>query len=74
MSSFRKFRRKFRSVDKYGIIEYKNEKELLHNEDGPAVIYTDGHVEYWINGEYYSIKENWKNEILRLRLQRIKDL
>lgn len=33
----------------------------IHNENGPAVIHSDGRKEYWINGK--EIKERfWKNE------------
>jgi hypothetical protein len=30
----------------------------LHREDGPAVIYDDGLLEWWLNGKYYD-KEEW---------------
>ena len=37
-------------VDKYGNkFHYKD--DILHNEDGPAVIYVNGALEYWIEGE-----------------------
>ena len=37
-------------VNEYGIIKwYQNGK--LHRLDGPAIEYTNGDVEYWINGE-----------------------
>jgi hypothetical protein len=45
---------------------------MLHREDGPAVEYADGEVEYWVNGRLHredgpakeysdGIKEYWVN-------------
>lgn len=35
------------------IKEYRNEYHERHREDGPAVIYSNGLVEYWQNGELH---------------------
>jgi hypothetical protein len=50
---------------------YKNGKR--HREDGPARIFSDDDVEYWLNGKEYS-KEEYEQEILKMRLKRILDL
>ena len=44
-----------------------------HREDGPAVEYSSGHIEYFLNDNYYT-KEEWEKEILKRKLERIKDL
>ena len=46
--------RSFRKVDSYGTIRYTNEKGLYHREDGPAIEYSSGNVEYYLNGKDYS--------------------
>ena len=61
------------TVDSYGTIQYKNEKGLLHREDGPAVEFLDGDNWYYLNGINYS-KNEWEKEILKLKIIRIKDL
>jgi hypothetical protein len=32
-------------------IEFRNDKGELHNDDGPAIVYFNGGVEYWENGQ-----------------------
>ena len=44
-----------------------------HREDGPAVVFSDGYVEYWLKDRSYS-KEEWETEVIKLKLNRIKDL
>lgn len=34
-------------------IRYRNNKDEYHREDGPAAIYMNGHVEWWVNGVRY---------------------
>ena len=86
----------FRSVDKYGNIEFRNENGFLHREDGPAFeqpngykiwwlngichredgparIFPNGKVQYYLNGIIYT-KEDWEEEIIKIKLKRIKDL
>ena len=46
---------------------------LRHREDGPAIEFPSGNVEYWLNGGMYS-KEDWEEEIIKIKLNRIKDL
>jgi len=38
-------------IDEDGNIRYYNEKGQLHRLDGPAVEYTDGSKEWWVNGD-----------------------
>ena len=42
-----------KTVDKYGIIRYKNKKGLYHREDGPAYERPDGYRVWYINGMYH---------------------
>lgn len=46
----------------------------IHNENGPAAIYTNKTVEYWLNDKIYPNKEDWELEVLKIKLGRIKDL
>jgi hypothetical protein len=50
---------------------YKNGKR--HREDGPARIFSNGTEGYYLNGKEYS-KEEYEQEILKMRLKRILDL
>ena len=36
-------------------MEWRNEKRHLHRTDGPAVEYTDGYLEWWINGKRHRV-------------------
>ena len=44
-----------------------------HREDGPARIWSDGEEWHYLNGKEYS-KEDWEEEIVKIKLKRIKDL
>lgn len=51
---------------------------IRHREDGPATVYDKnslfyGEDDYYLNGMYYS-KEEYQKEVLKLRLERLKDL
>ena len=63
-----------KAVDKYGTIYFLKDGKY-HNENGPAITYIDGQVEYFINGLrhreggpaiiYASLKEEyWRNGLL----------
>lgn len=41
--------------------EYWNKNGLLHRENGPAVIHSNGKTEYWLNGEIQK-QERKENE------------
>ena len=43
---------------KYHILYFIKGTAKFHREDGPAVIYSDGHLEWCLNGEFFS-KEEW---------------
>ena len=62
-----------RIVDEDGIIRYSNELCQYHREDGPAKIWGNGIVEYWLNDIKYSV-EDWEREIIKRKLERFKDL
>lgn len=47
---------------------------LLHREDGPAVVYDNGVVDYYLDGVMYYEKEIYEKDALGKRLQRIKKL
>jgi len=40
-----------KEVLKNGDIIFKNKKDLLHREDGPAIAYVNGTKEWWLNGK-----------------------
>ena len=45
----------------------------FHREDGPARILHNGMIYYYLNGLHY-MKEDWEEEVLKIKLGRIKDL
>ena len=45
----------------------------LHREDGPAVEYSNGNVYYWLEGILFT-KGLWEEDVIKIRLDRIKDL
>ena len=45
----------------------------VHREDGPAIEYSDDSLRYYLNDIKYSV-EDWEREILKLKLERIKNL
>ncbi len=53
--------------------EYKNESEELHRLDGPAIEYSDGSKEWWLNGINYS-EEELHQELIKLKLKRLVEL
>jgi hypothetical protein len=62
-------------INERGTIVWYNEEGCYHREDGPAVIYPDGDVEWFIKGEWYSF-DDWCIELnksdedkMMLRLQ-----
>lgn len=42
-------------------IKYHYKNDVLHNPDGPAVIWLDGQKKYWIEGVQYT-KDEFENE------------
>ena len=46
----------YKHINKYGSVFYYNESGQYHRLDGPAVEYSSGNKEYYINGVYYSYK------------------
>lgn len=43
-----------------GTICWRNQKNELHREDGPAVKYHDGEKEFWLNDTKYTEKDYWE--------------
>jgi hypothetical protein len=52
-------------------IWYINDK--LHREDGPAIVFFDGTEWYYLNQKRYS-KEDWEEEVVKLKLKRLIEL
>jgi hypothetical protein len=50
-----------------------NKEDQLHNEEGPAIEWVNGYVEYRLYDKRYS-KENWENEVIKIKLDRLKKL
>lgn len=45
---------------------YKN--GLCHRETGPAIIWYNGYLQYWLNGDcYYQDKQEWEQELQKLK-------
>ena len=40
-------------IDSDGNKYWKNSQGKIHNEYGPAIVWTDGSFSYWINGEIH---------------------
>jgi hypothetical protein len=40
---------------------------VCHREDGPAVVYTDGSVEWWLKGRKYDSVECWAREVFETK-------
>jgi hypothetical protein len=57
-------------------IEYTNNGRFIHRLDGPAIIYNDGNVLYWIEGMHYTKEEfyNSPDVILYKRNKLIKSI
>jgi hypothetical protein len=62
-----------RTAGSAGIIRYRNEKGDLHREDGPAIVFFDGTEWYYLNQKRYS-KEDWEEEVVKLKLKRLIEL
>ena len=46
---------------------------LIHREDGPSKIWSNCREDYYLNGKMYTV-EDWQKHILKIKLERIKDL
>ena len=44
-------------IDRYGTITWYTEVGEYHNEDGPAIKYEEGHVEWCLNNKIYKFAE-----------------
>ena len=53
--------------------EYRNEKGELHRLDGPAVEFSNGNKWWYLNYIKYS-EEEFHQEIIKLKLKRLKNL
>ena len=40
-------------VDRHGTRRYYNDAGLLHRDDGPAVVWRSGSVQWWLNGQLH---------------------
>ena len=61
-------------------IEYKDGskewwiKGRTHREDGPAIIYSDGEVSWRLKGISYYTEQEYQNELVKIKLDRLKNL
>ena len=44
-------------LNKYGTIRWYDKNNHLHREDGPAIIYKNNHILWFLNGTQYDFKE-----------------
>ncbi len=56
-----------------GVI-YKNEKDQIHNEEGPAIILIGNEPKYYLYDEEFDSKEEWEEYLLFLKLVKLKHL
>lgn len=49
---------------------YQNDKGYFHREDGPAIEYSDGEKQWWLNGVRYT-EEKYKRKIRLKKLRQI---
>lgn len=66
----------FHLFDRLGIkYKYKiiDGVKCLHYEDGHALEYSNGDVEYYLENKKYS-KEDWELELIKRKLEKIKSL
>ena len=45
-----------------------------HREDGPAIEWSDGDKEWYINGKRYNSEQEHQQEIIKIKLERLKSL
>ncbi len=51
---------------------YLNNK--IHREDGPAIEYGNGQISWYLNDERFRSEDEWKQEVIKIKLKRILDL
>jgi hypothetical protein len=49
-------------------------KGRTHREDGPAIIYSDGEVSWRLKGISYYTEQEYQNELVKIKLDRLKNL
>ena len=57
-------------INNHGDKCWKLPNGLFHHEDGPAVEYSNGYKEWWVNGKQYS-KEDYKYKMRLVKLEYI---
>ena len=55
-------------------IEYMNEDGLCHREDGPSIEYYDGTISWYLYGYQYDTEQEHQQEVIRIKLERLKNL
>ncbi len=61
-----------KEIDCEGTIRWKNDLGQFHNVHGPAIIYYNGYKRWYINGEIYIEEEEYKHEIIKRNLKKLK--
>jgi hypothetical protein len=46
-------------MDEDGELTWFNKAGLLHRDDGPASVLTNGQIRWWIHGQYYISFKSW---------------
>jgi hypothetical protein len=46
---------------------------LRHREDGPAVEWNDGKKEWYLNSTRYYTEQEWQQEVIKIKLNRLKN-
>lgn len=44
-------------IQAFGVVSYTNILGQAHRTDGPAIIYSNNHKEYWVDGEKLELEE-----------------
>jgi hypothetical protein len=52
-------------------VEYRNEKGSFHRLDGPAIEYSDGDKWWYLNDTRYFSEQEYQNELIKLKLERL---
>lgn len=76
MEEFYNHGKKYKMTLSDKTIEYYDDNEQLHKDDGPAVIYPDGEVGWWVHGEHldgFALDQHLKKLEIRNKLKSQKD-
>jgi hypothetical protein len=55
-------------------IEYQNKQGQRHRTDGPAIEYYDGTISWYLYGYQYDTEQEHQQEVIRIKLERLKNI